>query len=350
MIQHFAAANVIDHLSDGDVRMMERAFLPNEQRSESVARQAIVKFAMEQYDKFVLALRACPVKRVIGEQESPSLSESAEQYLTGHGIVITAATDVGIDTGKSRNEDRIAINSRSNMAAVVDGIGGAEKGDEFADCLAHGLATFPDDMPTAMEYAKQAAIRRLCHAFAGACFASARIDMDGPFPTVTAYRRGDVRSALLSPSYDILSESSDESFVQGLLDMNAITKEQARLHPQRHVIMESIGDPDGTGRGNYKTPEPFWNKRPIERGSRILLMSDGITDNLETEELVDLIRGKTALEAIAIIDDVTSRRMTNKWEIIEQTPDRKASGVFIDGFVLRPKQDNRGIAIVEIPS
>jgi serine/threonine protein phosphatase PrpC len=113
--------------------------------------------------------------------------------------------------------------------------------------------------------------------------------------------------------------------------------------------MASIGDPDGNGQGNYKAPAPFWDKRPIQRGSRVILVSDGITDNLETEEVVDLIRGKTALEAIAIIDDVTSRRMANKQEIIDGTPDRKASGRFVDGFVLRPKQDNRGIAIIEIP-
>ncbi len=290
------------------------------------------------------------LSRVITGDGAASLSSAIEQYTSPDGIILTAATDIGVNPYKKKNEDRVALHIDHNMAAVIDGIGGAEQGDEFADCLAHGLATFPDDMQGALEYTKREAIRRLCWAFAGACFASVRIEIDGEEPTVTGYRRGDVRATLLSPCYDVVAESVDESLVQSLLNANVITKEQARLHPHRNVVTESIGDSDGNGRGNYKAPEPFWSKHPVERGSRILLMSDGITDNLETGEIVKLIRGAAATEAIRIIDEVTTRRMTNKKSIVDSSPDREEKGIFSDGFVLRPKLDNRGIAIIEIPS
>ena len=75
--------------------------------------------------------------------------------------------------------------------------------------------------------------------------------------------------------------TSDHSFVQALIDVGAISEEEARTHPNKNVITNHIG--------KEKPAEPDTYTETLMNGDILLLCSDGLTDMLEDGEIQDII-------------------------------------------------------------
>jgi PPM family protein phosphatase len=73
----------------------------------------------------------------------------------------------------------------------------------------------------------------------------------------------------------------DHSVVQELVEAGIVRPEEARSHPDRHVITRAIG----TG----ADPEPdYWMVR-AESGDRILVCTDGLTEELTDEQIAAVL-------------------------------------------------------------
>lgn len=73
----------------------------------------------------------------------------------------------------------------------------------------------------------------------------------------------------------------DHSVVQNLIDTGNITKEQAKVHPDRHIITRVLGV--------MKTVQEEFQELEIQSGAYLLLCSDGIYNHISDGQLQSLV-------------------------------------------------------------
>jgi PPM family protein phosphatase len=91
---------------------------------------------------------------------------------------------------------------------------------------------------------------------------------------------GDSRGYLLRDG-ELTQITKDDTFVQTLVDEGRITKEEAHSHPQRSLIMRAL-----TGH----EVEPTLTMREVRLGDRYLLCSDGLSDPVSDETILDALK------------------------------------------------------------
>ncbi|WP_084252580.1 PP2C family protein-serine/threonine phosphatase [Devriesea agamarum] len=85
--------------------------------------------------------------------------------------------------------------------------------------------------------------------------------------------------------------SVDHSVVQELLDQGLISSERARHHPYRHMITRALGA------GHDAEPDCWLI--PAQVGDRLLICSDGLTDEVRDEALEDVLQTQPDLDSAA---------------------------------------------------
>lgn len=236
-------------------------------------------------------------------------------------------------TGKN-NEDRYDITSfqlSENelipvlFAVVADGIGGHRAGEVAAELAVNHIsqAVAESDVQRPKKILERA-IHEASDAIAehaastpdqkgmGATCACILIIGDKLY-TATV---GDSRIYLLREGR-IQQLTTDHTWVQEAIEKNILTPEQARSHPNVHVIRRYLGSPD--------PPEVDFRLRTydseadalaegnqgmqIRSGDTILICSDGLTDLVWNDEIAEIIRSKSNLKAAAqeLIDTANQR-------------------------------------------
>lgn len=102
---------------------------------------------------------------------------------------------------------------------------------------------------------------------------------------------GDSRAYLISTDTNRITQiTKDHSLVQELVESGAITKEQAKVHPQRNVITRAVGS-EATVKADLF---------PVSIGiyDVLLLCSDGLTNTLEEKEILDAAKENRDPEAL----------------------------------------------------
>ena len=75
--------------------------------------------------------------------------------------------------------------------------------------------------------------------------------------------------------------TDDHTYVNDLVKMGAITKDEAHLHARKNVITRAIG-------ANANN-EPDCFSVPVEKGDRILLCSDGLYDEVDDDTILSVL-------------------------------------------------------------
>jgi protein phosphatase len=75
--------------------------------------------------------------------------------------------------------------------------------------------------------------------------------------------------------------SVDHSEVQELVDSGALTPAEAAHHPRRHVVTRALG-------AAARPDADYWYL-PLEEGDRLLVCSDGLTTELDDQEIAELL-------------------------------------------------------------
>jgi protein phosphatase len=201
--------------------------------------------------------------------------------------VPVGAYAVASDTGRRRrrNEDNYVL--APPLFAVADGMGGAQAG-EVASRLAASALEGGDsdglDGPERIDALIQEANRRIYDrastdpAASGMGTTMTVALVEGM--TVAIGHVGDSRAYLVrGEQMEQLTE--DHSLVNELLKSGRLSEEEAHVHPQRSVITRAVGtDPDVDVDGF--TIE-------AEEGDVFLLCSDGLTDMVADEEILELV-------------------------------------------------------------
>lgn len=203
----------------------------------------------------------------------------------------------GTDTGQQRNnnEDAYLVNDTLCLYAVADGVGGNEGGEVASRIAVDTLAeTMPDLLgegdrtpPVAGPLTVDPSIAALEHAFAlsnkrlrQAREQNPQLSNMGTTLTVLLMRQerafiahvGDSR-AYLHRAGVFRQLTNDHSVVAQQVRAGAITREQARWSPYRHVITRALGM-DASVRVDTIVQE-------LQPGDVFLLCTDGLTEMVE---------------------------------------------------------------------
>jgi len=238
-------------------------------------------------------------------------------------LFVAALSHKGMKEGKN-NEDRYAISSyyvgEDNptpvlFAIVADGIGGHQAGEIAAemvvDYVSQAIAESNAQEPTeiirqAVEGANQAVSN----------LAKEDPDKQGMGATVVcvwvignrlfAGAVGDSRLYLMRGT-GIQQLTTDHTWIQEALDKGILTPEQAREHPNSHVIRQYVGSinpPEVDFRLRLRSDQNSEAKKSnqgfrLKKEDTLLLCSDGLTDLVSNDKILEIVRSSEDLDAAA---------------------------------------------------
>ncbi len=188
---------------------------------------------------------------------------------------------------RANNEDSVYAGAR--LLALADGMGGHAAGEVASQLVVAALAHLDDDEPGGDLLSKlEKAVHQGNSAIAREV--EENPDLDGMGTTLTAIlfagdrlglvHIGDSRGYLLRDG-ELAQITKDDTFVQTLVDEGRITAEEAHSHPQRSLIMRAL-----TGH----EVEPTLIMREARIGDRYLLCSDGLSDPVSQETILDALK------------------------------------------------------------
>jgi protein phosphatase len=188
---------------------------------------------------------------------------------------------------RANNEDSVYAGAR--LLALADGMGGHAAGEVASQLVIAALAHLDDDEPGGDLLSQ---LNDAVHQGNAAIAAHVEADpeLEGMGTTLTAIlfagnklglvHIGDSRGYLLRDG-ELSQITKDDTFVQTLVDEGRITAEEAHSHPQRSLIMRAL-----TGH----EVEPTLIVREARVGDRYLLCSDGLSDPVSHETILDALQ------------------------------------------------------------
>ncbi len=253
-------------------------------------------------------------------------------------LFVAAQSHKGMKKGKN-NEDRYAISSYFLseekktpvlFAIVSDGVGGHLAGEVAAemvvDYVSDAVAGSDAEDPLGVMEQAVCGANQAVHNLAaedekkfgmGATCVCAWI-IDRRLYTASV---GDSRLYLMRGAV-IQQLTTDHTWIQEALDKGVLTPEQARNHPNAHVIRQYVGGknpPEVDFRLRYFSDTPKDEEKAdakrsnqglrLKDGDTLLLCSDGLTDLVWDDEILEIIRSTKDLESAAqkLIDTANQR-------------------------------------------
>ncbi len=214
------------------------------------------------------------------------------------------------DKGKTRdmNQDYIfssdnPVGSLPNLYIVADGMGGYKAGDYASRCCVEEFvaqikkSTQPTIVSKLSEALRVANTSIMSKAASneeflgmGTTFVAATIE-DGRLYTMNV---GDSRLYLIGQ--EIKQVTVDHSYVEELIRIGQLNRQDARLHPQKNTITRAVGVESAVEADFYETELD-------KEFDFILLCSDGLTNMIEDEEIRHIVmkRKENPQEAIAAL-------------------------------------------------
>lgn len=216
--------------------------------------------------------------------------------LAARGVEYAWRTDIG--RVRSRNEDSVAVDAGVGLLVVADGMGGHNAGDLASRMAIEGVVAAMQGSTGEDDQRLVAAVRQANDAIYAA--AGEDYERSGMGTTVVAVwlrptrlvvaHVGDSRLYRLRDGV-IEALTRDHSQVQDLVDRGILTPAQARASTRRNFLSRALGtDPDVAIDAAAHTPAA---------GDVYLLCSDGLTNMVEDEEIVALVRDAASLGAAA---------------------------------------------------
>ena len=196
------------------------------------------------------------------------------------------------DVGRVRTVNQDLPLERPNLYAVADGMGGHVGGEVAARVAVETLDQAFEREPT---------VDGLREAFSEANAAvwhesQSNSDLRGMGTTLTAVALvggpegrdvlalanvGDSRAYVLSGG-EMTQVTDDHSLAEERMRHGEMTEEEAAVHPQRHILTRALGV-------SAQVEADMWELE-LRSGDRVLLCSDGLTNEVGSDEIADILR------------------------------------------------------------
>ena len=203
---------------------------------------------------------------------------------------ICCKTDIGLV--RKTNQDSVKSVSFSNLNAclvvVCDGIGGLPGGDVASDTASSVICDYFEknkivDIKNMILESFKVANEKIIEiskqnnsplTYGTTCVASFVENTNVHIANV-----GDSRAYVVSDS-NIRQITKDHSIVNELLLKGKITEEEAKIAPNKNIITRALGTVDST---------PDYYNFCLEKGDKILLCTDGLSNYLSDGEIYDIV-------------------------------------------------------------
>ena len=214
-------------------------------------------------------------------------------------MIVNAKTDIGIK--RHSNQDAFALSNlpdNSVLAIVCDGMGGANAGNVASQKATESILSFFErsfrkglDAAGITALLQSAVLSANIELFN---MAEKNEELKGMGTTVVAAfvskefavvsHVGDSRAYVIGESVTQLTR--DHSVVQSLVESGKLTPDEARVHPRRNVITRALGI----------EPEVLVDSDEfsLKKGESLLLCSDGLSNFITVEELLNIFRNENA--------------------------------------------------------
>lgn len=233
-------------------------------------------------------------------------------------------TDIGIK--KSTNQDSaLIIEAKSDLGNILltvicDGMGGLAKGEVASSTVTAAFAAwFEKDLPKLLSVkgSYESRIfdewRRLildCNSKIAAYGRSNGVSMGTTLNAVLFLEDryyivnvGDSRAYLISDQLYQLTK--DQTFVQREMDMGRMTAEEAKVSPQRNVLLQCIGASDFI--------EPDYFSGSGAAGQVFMQCSDGFRHIITPEEIYQYLNPTALVNEQAMVDNAVYLTELNKY-------------------------------------
>lgn len=209
------------------------------------------------------------------------------------------------DTGKKRssNQDFVyasdqPVGNLSNLLIVADGMGGHNAGDIASRCTVESMV---DYIEKAEEKRPIPLLSMAIHQANDLVVEKAKSDpaLEGMGTTVVAAtikdgylyiaNVGDSRLYLIDQ--DIEQITRDHSLVEEMIRVGELQRKDAKSHPDRNVITRAVGV-------HNMVKIDFFDVK-LEEGDQILLCSDGLTNMVEDQAILRIIKESESLKEAA---------------------------------------------------
>lgn len=215
-----------------------------------------------------------------------------------------AQTDVGCD--RENNEDSFLCADDKKLWLVADGMGGHDCGEVASDLAKNAIldnyaeiATLEESIHKAHQTIKDAASKGIGKEGMGTTVVVLVVERDNYKISWV----GDSRAYLIDGD-GFRQISKDHSYVQKLVDMGKITKEEAEFFPNKNVITQALG----TDNGEDIVVDSVEGK--IVGGERFLLCSDGLSDAVNDVGIEELVKEIASPEDLA--QELINKALENK--------------------------------------
>jgi PPM family protein phosphatase len=197
---------------------------------------------------------------------------------------------------RGQNEDQIYGSAQAHLWIVADGMGGHACGEVASEIVVRQMSdshTQGQSLESSIEQAHSAVSQEAQQNEEARGMGATVVAMSSQGEQYDIAWVGDSRAyRLRDNTLELLTR--DHSYLEWLKD-NGITVDEARQHPKRNVITQSIG---------VGEPSPDTVTGRLESGDRYLLCSDGLNDELTDDEIRDVLRASDNSDDVtqALID------------------------------------------------
>ena len=201
------------------------------------------------------------------------------------------------DTGRVRTLNEDALLALPPVFLVADGMGGHEAGDvasrvvvEECSVLVGRTSVTIEDVQDCLQRAVARMHDILGDRSGGATVAGAAVATHEGAPYWLVFNIGDSRVYRLSTD-GFTQVSVDHSVVQELLDSGRLSEDEAVTHAERHVVTRALATDSSF--------EPDYWLIPVAPEDRLLVCSDGLTDELDDAALHRILSTEADPQAAA---------------------------------------------------
>ncbi len=206
---------------------------------------------------------------------------------------MTVAYGTATDVGMVREVNEDSVVAGYPVFVVADGMGGYEAGDLASRLTVEQFAggVGRNDLDRAwVERAITAAADGVRPTGGGTTLTGIVATVHDGRPSWLVFNVGDSR-VYRRTGGELTQVSVDHSLVQEMVAGGMITAEQARHHPERNIVTRAIGADDD--------PVPDFWLVPAVAGDRYLVCSDGLTGEVDPDELAGLAAADLPAQDVA---------------------------------------------------
>ncbi len=214
------------------------------------------------------------------------------------------------DVGRVRKNNEDSGYASARLLLLADGMGGMEAGEVASSVTVQTIRKIDEPPAADLLEILAGAVQRANDRLAEIIEVDASVD--GMGTTITGMLSDGERIALVhvgdSRAYRVREGrlkqlTRDHTFVQSLIDEGRLTRDEAKVHPHRSVLIRAL---DGR-----QELEPDLSVLDLVAGDRVLLCSDGVTDFLPDVEIEQLLTDGTVDSAAVDIVRASLARGSN---------------------------------------